>query len=474
MKKFIMILIAICSFSQEITAKKNKPYEYLNIDNQWLKIYKNVKSYDRSISLIATYENQLIKANKNNDLERIRTLNKKLNIQQSKLLLFQKNNNLMVLINPYLNFVMKEVDFFDYLLESSLNNVDNKILQYNILINEYNLAKSHLEKMYKTKSTNSENEMLKKVSLKELESDIEYFKDFKEIIDKSEQNLIDSKIEIKKAYKTYYENVLVKHLITLVIILIAYILHLLNSKLSVKLIKQDEDKASYKKLGNIIFTLIVIITISLRYSDNILHALTLLSVIGAALTIATREIILNIAGWVYIFSTSIVKQGNRVLFLVGTKHTVGDIKSITLMKMTLNEVEDYSNLKEIKNAGRRLHIPNSYIFTQVFYNYSTANNGIIRDLIEIDFDLDNDFEFIEQITKEVFDRENIIHQFSIQLNSLKTSMSSQIWYETQFKTSLKNRGDLTIKLLNEYKKYPEIQLKKSPGKSTKLKDNEIE
>ena len=254
----------------------------------------------------------------------------------------------------------------------------------------------------------------------------------------------------------------------------SYLIYFISIRLSVRYIKENEDRLAYKKLCSIILALVIIITISIRYSDNILHALTLLSVVGAALTIATREIILNIAGWVYIFSTSVVKQWHRVLFLVGTKHTVGDVKSIALMKMTLKEVDDYSSLKEIKNAGRMIQIPNSYIFTQVFYNYSTSNNGLINDLIEIDFELNNDFELIEKVTKDVFDKDGTKHQFSLQLNSSKSAMSAQIWYETNFKESLKNRGIMTIKLLEEYSKYQDIKLKQGSAKTSKPKDEELE
>ncbi|QOY51329.1 hypothetical protein [Candidatus Sulfurimonas baltica] len=99
---------------------------------------------------------------------------------------------------------------------------------------------------------------------------------------------------------------------------------------------------------------------------------------------------------------------------------------------------------------------------------------IIKDLIEIDFDIENDFKDIENITREVFQNENTNNDFSVQLNSSKTAISAQIWYETHYKESLKNRGEFTIKLLNEYKKHPTIVLKRGASKSSKQKQDDEE
>ncbi len=466
---FILLLAAK---EPEVVITKVKLYSYLDIGNEWLQIYKNVKSYERSIKLISEYENKLSEAQKKHNTKSIDSLNRKLDIQKSKLLLYQKNNNLMKLIQPFSNITLPTITLMDYIFKESLIELDKKITKYNILINEYYLAKAHLNKIYELKLKDSDKPLLANVSVEDLNADIEYFKDFEDIIERNKQNLYDIKSDLNKSYQNYYNDVLTQHLITLFIIFGVYALNILLSMVVTRFIKEDEDKLSYRKLSTITAGVIIIITLSIRYTDNILYAFTMLSMIGAALTIVTKEIILNIAGWIYIFSTNIVKQGHRVLFLFETKHSLGDIESITLMKMTLKEVNDYNSLKEIKNSGRTLQIPNSYIFTKVFFNYSTNNKGIISDLIEIDFDLDNDFTLIEQTTAEVFKNENIKHKFSIQLNQLKTAINAQIWYETHYKKASQNKGNLTLKLLEAYKKEPAIKLKKSASKATKAKEED--
>jgi len=142
-----------------------------------------------------------------------------------------------------------------------------------------------------------------------------------------------------------------------------------------------------------------------------------------------------------------------------TKHTIGDVLDISMMKIKLNEIEDYSNLKEIKNVGRTIYIPNSYVFTKVFYNYSRKKNGTINDLIEFEFTTDNDFENIEKVTHEVLSSLDIVYTLNFTLNNLKTGVLGVISYQTNYKKASKTRGIASIKLLQAYTLDANIKLK---------------
>lgn len=207
--------------------------------------------------------------------------------------------------------------------------------------------------------------------------------------------------------------------------------------------------------------------------EDFLYIVTFLSVLAAALTIATREIILNIVGSVYIFFSNMVRVGDRIMVQFETKHTIGDIVDISLMKIKLNEIEDYSNLKEIKNVGRTIYIPNSYVFTKVFYNYSRKKDGLINDLIEFEFTPATDFNAVEEITSIVFSELGISHTITFKLNNLKTGIVGLVSYSINYKTASKMRGDISIKLLQSYSDSQNIKLKSSkPAAKVKVDDGE--
>ena len=140
--------------------------------------------------------------------------------------------------------------------------------------------------------------------------------------------------------------------------------------------------------------------------------------------------------------------------------------------MKLNEVNDYNNIKEVKSVGRTIYIPNSYIFTKVFYNYSLKKNGIINDLIEFEFDINNDFDIIENVTKEIFEEHYLSYSITYSLNSYKTAIIGTISYQVNYKIASQKRGVLSIALLKEYTKNKEIKLKSTKKTTSSTKEDE--
>ena len=53
------------------------------------------------------------------------------------------------------------------------------------------------------------------------------------------------------------------------------------------------------------------------------------------------------ASTVYIFFSSMIRVGDRVMVQFETKHTIGDIQDISLMKIKLNEIEFNKNMISI-------------------------------------------------------------------------------------------------------------------------------
>ena len=227
---------------------------------------------------------------------------------------------------------------------------------------------------------------------------------------------------------------------------------------------------SYKKILSILFFTLLFIFLSVRYIEDFLYIITFLSVIAAALTIALREILLNVVGSIYIFVSSMIKVNDRIMVQFETKHTIGDVVDISLMKIKLHEVDDYTNIKEVKSVGRTIFIPNSYIFNKVFYNYSRKKNNSVNDLIEFEFSASSDFEAVKSVTKEVFENAGLTYTLNFTLNNLKTGVLATISYKTNYRSLSKTKGELSIELLKQYNQNSVISLKGSKA-SSKTKDD---
>jgi len=466
MRLLILVFLVFINLfaNQKIVSTTTNAYE--RNKNIWLKTYKNYKDYNNILLNIGTLEISIQK-NRNN-AAKLDELNKKLEINKSKIALYERNHSFDVILKSY-QYDIPTITIYDYLFNVTLANLEKKILKYKELKQEFYTAKQVLQNSYDKYSAEDVN------TKKELEfkEQIAYFNDYSENIEKMEQYLFEVKEELSLKYQEYKNEVLIKHITTFLIIIILYIFYKIMLFIVFYMIKNKDNQELEKnsrKILSLFFVLLILIFIVVRYINDFLYIITFLSVVAAALTIAMKEILLNIAGSIYIFFSSIIRVGDRIMVQFETKHTIGDIVSISFVKIKLNEVEDYSNIKEIKNVGRTIYIPSSFIFTKVFYNYSLKKHGLINDLIEFEFYSDSEFNTIEEITKKYFDQLNIEYSINFMLNSTKTGIIGSISYQTNYKIASQKRGEISIALLNAYKKTPNAKLKQS--KSSAKKDDE--
>ena len=436
--------------------------------NIWIKTYQNYKNYNIVINNISKTDLKI--KNTVDNPKQFEDLTKKLSIYKSKLELYDKNNNFDNIIRKF-KYDTPNITLRDFIFKNSESKLKLNISKYITLKNDFYLAIATLQHNYNNAILSNPHDP----KIKFLKDDLDYFNEYTENIEKIYQNLLESKIDLDKKYNEYQNDIFTKHIITLLIIVITYIIYKLLSSTIFYLTRNKEnfeDQKNYKKLLSFLFIFSMLIFVLIRYIDDIIYIITFLSVVAAALTIAMREILLNIAGAIYIFFGSILKVGDRIMVQFETKHTIGDITDISLIKIKLNEVEDYTNLKEVKNVGRTIYIPNSYIFTKVFYNYSLKKNGIVNELLEFEFDSNSDFKILEEITNTVFSQLKLSYKILFNLNSTKTGIIAMISYQTNYKEASKNRSILSIKLLEEYNKNTLIKLKGSKISSKKGDDEE--
>jgi small-conductance mechanosensitive channel len=468
--KIIVSLIFLFSLYSNAEKIKN---EIVNLQNSsskniWIKTFQNYKNYNIVISNISKTEFK-IKNSQNNSLQ-LEKLQNRLAIYKSKIGLYDKNNNFDEILRKF-KYTIPTITLRDFIFKTSSSQLNKEIFKYTTLKNDFYLAIATLQNSYEMSKNNPD--YIQKIKV--IKDDLDYFNEYSENIEKTYQNLLETKDELNKKYQEYKDDVFLKHIMTLVIIIISYIVYKIIASIIFYFTQNKEnheEQKNYRKLLSILFVFFVLFFVIVRYIDDLIYIITFLSVVAAALTIAMKEILLNIAGAIYIFFSSMVKVGDRVMVQFETKHTIGDITDISLVKIKLNEVEDYANLKEVKSVGRTIYIPNSYIFTKVFYNYSLKKNGIINDLIEFEFDSHNDFQLVEEITKNCFEKLNIQYSISFTLNSLKTAIIGNISYQTNYKEASKNRGKISINLLEAYRNNEHIKLKASKAVASKVPEEE--
>ncbi len=147
------------------------------------------------------------------------------------------------------------------------------------------------------------------------------------------------------------------------------------------------------RLGALAIFVIVVSLLSPRLGD----ILTLLTVIGAGLAIAMRELLLNLAGWSYVTLLTPYRPGDRI----EVNGIQGDVIDIRVMRTTVMEIGGW--VQADQSTGRIAHIPNGWNLSHAVYNYTRGFNFIWNELpVRLTFrsDWENARRIMQQFAEE--------------------------------------------------------------------------
>ena len=199
------------------------------------------------------------------------------------------------------------------------------------------------------------------------------------------------------ANKILYDPVVGKIILAVLLSLIILAISKIIQKNISKFVKDTSSNYRIRKFINFFGFILIIIAISIIYS-NLLGGLTVaLGVTGAGIAFALQEVIASIAGWVALVFGKFYKVGDRVL-LGGIK---GDVIDIGIFRTTLMECGDW--IKGNLYNGRVVRIANSFVFKEPVYNYS-ADFPFLWDEIVLPIRYGSDVEFTKNTFMEIAER----------------------------------------------------------------------
>lgn len=130
-------------------------------------------------------------------------------------------------------------------------------------------------------------------------------------------------------------------------------------------LKMDiQQRYQYRKRANMIAALIYFLYLIPVWAGSTKQWATMLSVMGAGVALALHEVLLNIAGWLYILIRHPYKTGDRVE-MMGVR---GDVIDIKVFQTVLLEIGNWVHADQ--STGRVVHMPNGQVFKSPFFNYT--------------------------------------------------------------------------------------------------------
>jgi small-conductance mechanosensitive channel len=159
-------------------------------------------------------------------------------------------------------------------------------------------------------------------------------------------------------------DVQVRLLISLGIVVVFWLLRFLAVRLVWR--RTDDPRTRYlwrKSLTYITVALSFILIVPV-WSRSLQSFATFAGLASAGVAIALKDLVANIAGWIFIVVRRPFTLGDRVQ--IGS--TAGDVIDIRIFQFTLMEIGNWVDADQ--STGRVVHIPNGKVFTEATANYS--------------------------------------------------------------------------------------------------------
>jgi small-conductance mechanosensitive channel len=182
--------------------------------------------------------------------------------------------------------------------------------------------------------------------------------------------------------------------------LLAIITILVLRRITIRLFlqKKEDIKERYYYTNAIRYTysaILIILLIGIWFTE-FRSIGTFLGLVGAALTIALRDPIVNLAGWFFILARQPFKIGDRVQ--IGDQR--GDIIDIRLFQFTINEIGNW--VEADQSTGRIIHIPNAKVFTESQANYSQGFSHIWNEM-NVTVTFESDWKLAKEILTKILE-----------------------------------------------------------------------
>ncbi len=147
------------------------------------------------------------------------------------------------------------------------------------------------------------------------------------------------------------------------VLFIFLLLKFLRRTLKKNLSKTDARYKSQKIIEVIGYVLLLILTLS-YFTGNIKDFTLAIGLLTAGITITLQELILSVAGSLFIFFVKVYKPGDRIE-INGIK---GDVIDVNSMYTTMMEIGQW--VSSDNYSGRIVKLSNAFIFKGPVYNYS--------------------------------------------------------------------------------------------------------
>lgn len=161
---------------------------------------------------------------------------------------------------------------------------------------------------------------------------------------------------------------------SLIVFIIFWILRFVILKILWR--RSDNVRTRYHWRRNTTYTLafIMIFVLGFIWIERFQSIGTFLGLLSAGIAIALKDLLANLAGWIFILVRKPFKLGDRIEM----ENYAGDVIDIHVFRFTILEMGNW--VEADQTTGRVVHIPNGKIFVNALANYHAGFNYIWNEI----------------------------------------------------------------------------------------------
>ncbi len=197
---------------------------------------------------------------------------------------------------------------------------------------------------------------------------------------------------------------------SIALIIIIWLFKILIVKLINKNITDVKTQYHWRKLINSTIFIIILILVGRIWFRGAQSLVTYLGLVSAGVAIALKDVLANLAGWLYIISRRPFNVGDRVQ--IG--EFAGDVIDQSFFEFTLLEIGNWVHADQ--STGRIVHIPNGKIFSQDLANYDKGFKYLWNE-IEVVVTFESDWKKAKGLLLDITNKKG---------ENISKSMESQI------------------------------------------------
>lgn len=185
-----------------------------------------------------------------------------------------------------------------------------------------------------------------------------------------------------------------KILISVVFILMFVMLRMVLLKILWRNTEDVKLRYKWKKVLTYILAIIVLLLLAQVWFEGFRNMGTYIGLLSAGIAIALKDMVTNIAAWMFIIVRRPIKVGDRIE--IGS--VKGDVIDVRIFQFTLLEIGNWVDADQ--STGRIIHVPNGKIFTDYQANY-TLGFQFIWNEIPILLTFESDWEKCKDILQRI-------------------------------------------------------------------------